>query len=147
MKNKKSNFLVGMLAVVVLLLSGCSSAKLAFEASSDINPNIQGVASSTVVYVYQLKDQYAFENASFADLTNDASTLNNSILSRSYYVILPGDDKSITLDIDDQAKYLGFAAGYRNLNVDWKKVIPISKHYYRKSYSIELLKNGIKVED
>jgi type VI secretion system protein VasD len=132
--------------IVLLSLAGCSTIKLDFNAEKNLNPNVQGVPASTVIYVYQLNDEFAFKNATFPELMNGSSSLNSSIISDSSYVVLPGQVVTYDLSAADNAKYLGIVVGYRNLNSKWKKIVPLTTHYlYRKSYDILLTNQGVKV--
>ncbi|AIT08804.1 hypothetical protein LO80_01640 [Candidatus Francisella endociliophora] len=144
MMNKKLHIL--MMVVLSLLLGSCSTVYVDMNASKDINPNLQGNPSSLMIYVFQLKDKLAFDSANFSKI-NSEDGLKGSVISRETYIIQPGEEKEIYFYTDDDAKYIGVAAGYRNINLDWKQVVPVTKHYFSKTYKLKLTNYGIKLKE
>ncbi len=134
-----------------LLISGCSAYKVNMESTNNINRNINGIPSSTAIYIYQLTSTYNFKNASYADLANSKNNLDGNILMRTQVILLPGQSKTIYIDSESGSKYIGVVAGYRELDqVTWRQVYPISDHFYdglyRKSFTINLTATGVSLE-
>ena len=137
---------VSLFLLVTLFLTGCASVKLDFSATNNINQNQLGRPSSTKIYVYQLTNNYAFQNANFSDFEMGNATLNNTIISKQIFFIIPGESKTINIQHEEGARFLGVVAGFYDLkDTVWKVTQPLSNHYYRKTYDISLSKQGIKI--
>lgn len=142
---KKKLYIVGVI-LSSLLLGSCSTVYVDMDANKDINPNLQGEPSSIMIYIFQLKDKMAFDSANFSKI-NSEDGLKGSVISRETYVLQPGSQKEIYFYTDDDAKYIGVAAGYRNINLDWKQIVPVTKHYFSKTYKLKLTNYGIKLKE
>ncbi len=119
---------------VAIALAGCSSkppkppppTKAAIVVSADVNPDSAGRPSPIVVRLYQLKEEGAFNSASYFALSDkEQATLGPSLESREEYELKPGETKELTLKIPPEARYLGAVAAYRDLNNSkWKALSP-----------------------
>jgi len=132
--------------IASLMLFACSTVNLDMNASKDINPNLQSNPSSIMIYVFQLKEKLAFDSANFSQI-NSEEGLKGSVIAKDTYVIQPGEKKEISFSTDDDAKYIGIAAGYRNINLDWKKVVPVTSHTFSKTYKLKLTSYGMKLTE
>lgn len=122
------------IAVLVLCITGCGSkppkppppTKAALVVAADVNPDVAGRPSPIVVRLYQLKEEGAFNSASYFALTDtEQATLGPSLVSREEYELKPGETRELTLKIPPEARYLGAIAGFRNLNNSkWKALSP-----------------------
>ncbi|MDC0535739.1 type VI secretion system lipoprotein TssJ [Francisellaceae bacterium] len=149
--NIKHIFRILFITITAVVLSSCSAYKVNMESTSNINRNINGIPSSTAVYIYQLTNTYNFKNASYADLANSKNNLDGTILMRTQVILLPGQSKTIYIDSESGAKYIGVVTGYRELDqVKWREVYPISDHFYdglyRKSFTVNLTATGVSLE-
>jgi type VI secretion system protein VasD len=115
-----------------LALTGCKSAppkphvvKLTVAASADANPDAQNRPSPIVVRVYQLKDDAAFKDADFFALYDkEQATLAASLVSREEFEVAPGSQKTLDYQLSLDAKFVGVAAGYRNIrDAAWRAEI------------------------
>lgn len=96
-------------------------------ASFDINPDANERPSPLVVRVYELKSKNAFDEADFFKLYDEeAATLGGDLLTREEFEISPGQGREIVHKADDQARYFGVIAAYRNIEeAHWRAIIPL----------------------
>ncbi len=86
-------------------------------ASRYINPDDSGRPSPLVVRIYELKSDEIFNKADFYMLyDDDEATLGGDLLARKEYKLSPGEARKIIYKVNDQARYLGVIAAYRNIN-------------------------------
>jgi type VI secretion system protein VasD len=127
--------LVPGICLLALTAAGCKSnkppkppppTKAAIVVSADVNPDSAGRASPIVVRLYQLKEEGAFNGASYFALADkEQATLGTSLESREEYELQPGQTKELVLKIPPEARYLGAVAAYRDLNNSkWKALSP-----------------------
>ena len=121
-----------LLTASCLALTACKSAppkphvvKLTVAASADANPDAQNRPSPIVVRVYQLKDDAAFKDADFFALYDkEQATLAASLVSREEFEVAPGSQKTLDYQLSLDAKFVGVAAGYRNIrDAAWRAEI------------------------
>ncbi|AJI53381.1 type VI secretion system lipoprotein TssJ [Francisella philomiragia] len=143
---KRSLLYIATTLILSLFLGSCSTVYLDADTTSDINPNLQGTPSSIMIYVFQLKDKLAFDSANFSQI-NSENGLKGSVISRETYVLQPGEQKEIYISTDEDAKYIGIAAGYRNINLDWKQIVPVESHWLPKTYKLKLTSYGVKLKE
>jgi type VI secretion system protein VasD len=100
--------------------------KAAIIVAADVNPDSAGRPSPIVVRLYQLKEEGAFNSASYFALSDkEQATLGPSLESREEYELQPGQTKELILKIPPEARYLGAVAAYRDLNDSkWKALSP-----------------------
>jgi type VI secretion system protein VasD len=134
MKWMTTETLVPGICALALTAAGCSSkppkppppTKAAIVVTADVNPDSAGRPSPIVVRLYQLKEEGAFNGASYFALADkEQATLGPSLESREEYELQPGQTKELVLKIPPEARYLGAVAGYRDLNNSkWKALSP-----------------------
>jgi len=95
--------LVPGLCLLACAAAGCSSkqpkppppTKAAIVVTADVNPDAAGRPSPIVVRLYQLKEEGAFNGASYFALADkEQATLGPSLESREEYELQPGRRKS-----------------------------------------------------
>ncbi|USD66644.1 type VI secretion system lipoprotein TssJ [Vibrio sp. SCSIO 43136] len=108
----------------MLLITACSSSGDAFtppvelqvyiEAGNEINVFDDDKARPVVVRVYQLSDVGSFLKADFLSLySSDQTVLAGSLIdSRTLDPVLPGEKRSLKLEVQQQTKYLGLLAEF-----------------------------------
>jgi type VI secretion system protein VasD len=117
------NTLVVALSLCALALGACASkppkpvpARAQLIASADANPDSSGRASPVVVRVFQLKEDGEFATADyFALYDKEKETLGASLLSREEYVLVPGERRSLELELKTEARFLGAIAAFRDV--------------------------------
>ena len=122
-----------MSSILVTLLSGCSVSGvelatqfvLDIEASSNINPNVEGKASPLELRVYQLTDSQAFSQADFIQIYNDEQGVLKAelLLTRQLESILPGETRQDVFPLAAETKYIGVIAGFADYREAKNKVI------------------------
>ena len=127
-QSKSPLYIVILLSVLVLMLGACKSAPkrenldIRISTTADVNPDIESRPSPIVLHVLQLTDIVAFNGATYFELTrDDATALGSDALSKTEIVLTPGDSKELVLELNPTAAYLGFVAGYRDIdNSRWQ---------------------------
>jgi type VI secretion system protein VasD len=123
---------IALLTASCLALTACKSAppkpqvvKLTVSVSADANPDAQNRPSPIVIRVYQLKDDAAFKDADyFALYDKEQATLAASLVSREEFEVAPGAQKALDYKLSPDAKFVGVAAGYRNIrDAGWRAEI------------------------
>jgi type VI secretion system protein VasD len=144
MRSMRRDACASIMAVLTALAVGCKSAppppkpvppaKVLFVASADVNPDRDGRPSPIFVRLYLLKEEGAFNNASyFALLDKEQETLGPSLLSREEYPLRPGQTLEFEMKIPPEARFLAVAAQYYwKDKAKWKAVAPapdmVGKH-------------------
>ncbi len=114
-----------LLVFSVLLLSACGSLPkpketmaVELQASPLVNPDENGRPSPVMVYVLAMRSLGAFERAAMINLIDDpAGTLTGDLVSFRQLTLLPGEQKSITLDLSPEVRYLGVVSSLRNFQM------------------------------
>lgn len=90
--------------------------ELRISATTDVNPDVESRPSPIVLHVLQLTDVEAFNRAEYFSLSrNDAAALGGDVLNKTEIVMKPGDARDVRLELNQQTAYLGFVAGYRDI--------------------------------
>jgi len=126
---------LGVVCICVMLTACMSTSEnkvdfsYVISASSDINPDIEGKASSVIVRVYQLTNKINFENATYDALfDSDHNALGTEYITLNEYLVDPDSKKEIDLKISENAKYIGVVVGYRSIDmVTWRTIMEVPK--------------------
>lgn len=96
--------------------------ELRISTTTDVNPDVESRPSPIVLHVLQLTDVEAFNRAEYFALSrNDAAALGGDVLNKTEIVLKPGDAKEVELELNLQTAYLGFVAGYRDIeHAKWR---------------------------
>jgi type VI secretion system protein VasD len=128
----------GLLAVALL---GCKpkvprprpAIKIAVEgeATTTINRDVNGDPNSVVVRIYHLKDKGEFNKLTF-DMVNSGRTdqelLGADFISRSEFVVVPGNTLRDTTDLAGDTKYVGVVALFRKPDPNyWRYLISMEQ--------------------
>jgi len=125
-----------LLALTIsLALSACGSNPVkslnvegSIEATSILNPDINGGYKPVNVKVYYLNSDSEFSHANFTDLYKHTDkVLGSSILHISSHQLRPGQTLEIEEQVSSDLKYIGVVAAFRNIqDAKWKtiKAIP-----------------------
>ncbi|GLR71902.1 type VI secretion system lipoprotein TssJ [Agaribacter marinus] len=132
------------LALLTLMLLACGSTgektvdfTYLITATDDINPDINGRASSVVVRVYQLSNSINFENAAYEDLfAASGNSLGSEFIAVNEYLVDPGSRTELDLEISENAKFIGVVVGYRSVDmVTWRTLKEIPGKNYKNFFS------------
>ncbi len=121
-------FLFIILSLLVFGLASCGGAPkkhsltIRISATTDVNPDLDTRPSPVILHVLELSAIDEFNRADFFALTqNDAAALGGDVLNKTEIILTPGSSKETVLELDKQAVYLGFVAGYRDIdNSRWR---------------------------
>ncbi len=137
---------IGIVCMCVFLTACTSSSEnnvdfsYIISASSDINPDIQGKASSVIVRVYQLTNKINFENATYDELFESKhNALGTEFITLNEYLIDPNSKKEIDLKISENTKYIGVVVGYRSTDmVTWRTFMEVPEESFWTSSGLEI---------
>ena len=121
-------FLFIIFSLLVFGLTSCGGApkkhslEIRISASTDVNPDLDSRPSPVILHVLELSAIDEFNRADFFSLTqNDAAALGGDVLNKTEIILTPGSSRESVLELDQQAAYLGFVAGYRDIdNARWR---------------------------
>ncbi len=136
----RANYLVMLLvlASACFALFGCTAAPpkptnytLYGEADATLNRDTANRPLSVVLNVYQLTDRQAFSRQTFDDFVagkSDADLFGAELIQKSELIVLPGDKKSIAMNLLPETKYVGIVAIYRlPAEQQWRYLVPASE--------------------
>lgn len=124
-----------------MLLTGCTVAnkivspytKLKFIPSSALNPDISGRPSPVVIRVYELSESTQFESSDFFQLYEQPEHyLTSALLTTHDIEIQPGKTEIHELQLQDNTRYLGIIAAFRNIEkAEWRIIVEAKPHAYK----------------
>ncbi len=126
-----------LLGLVVLAVAACAEppppppppavVNVTVNGAADLNPNLSGRPSPTVVRVYYLVSDKAFQEADFFKLFDqEASTLGADLVASDELMVSPGSSKTVNRELRDDVRFVGVAASYRDIaSALWRGVVPV----------------------
>lgn len=144
----------GTLWVCVVLLSGCGGTKSTrpgmeklpthIVAADTVNPDIKGRASPVVLRLYQLRAASAFQEADFFPLYDkEQPTLGAELIRREEFTLRPGEARKFTLDLDAEARYIGIAVAFRDIDQShWRGLVEVRKRNTGAAAKLMFAKTG-----
>ncbi|MEG9607691.1 type VI secretion system lipoprotein TssJ [Citrobacter portucalensis] len=83
---------------------------LDLSAREAANKNAQGIALSTVVRIYQLKDRKAFDSANYQSLfAQDSTAVKADLLAQRDVRVRPGESVTVDIPFENEAQYVAVA--------------------------------------
>lgn len=83
---------------------------LELSAREAANKNAQGIALSTVVRIYQLKDRKAFDSANYQSLfAQDSTVVKADLLAQRDVRVRPGESVTVDIPLENEAQYVAVA--------------------------------------
>ncbi|MBJ8708304.1 type VI secretion system lipoprotein TssJ [Citrobacter portucalensis] len=83
---------------------------LDLSAREAANKNAQGIALSTVVRIYQLKDRKAFDSANYQSLfAQDSTVVKADLLAQRDVRVRPGESVTVDIPFENEAQYVAVA--------------------------------------
>ena len=137
-----------LFSIISFILTGCaSSVKISGSSAQYLNPDVDGQASPIVITVYQLQNDYGFQQADYTSLINNpAAVLSSDLLEKSSFEVQPGDDFDFKQKTYPNTRFIGIVAGFRDPNsVSWHKAVPLEKPGDRISIDLTLESAGISI--
>lgn len=154
-----------VVGIVAAAISGCSSlnskvggalnldtdVRLQFIAEADINPDEKNRPSPLFIRLYELKTTRQFERANFIDLyERDKEVLGADLIAKQTLKRLkPGDERTDTLVLNAQTRYVGLVAEFfQYQKATFKVVIPIAaENVVASSSVIRVAGNAIAIKE
>lgn len=104
--------------------------------AEDLNPDYRGRPSPVSLILFQLKSAEAFNNADFFSLYDpDSAILGGDLIQRSQRMLQPGQSFEIEEEFDEEARYVGFVAAYRDIETaQWRGLIELPQKGFFKSF-------------
>lgn len=137
MKFKAISNLANLIVATILfsILTACAifnsgaEATVHIRSANYLNPNIYGHSSPVVLTIYQLKAQYAFQQADYNALTNNSGKiLGGDLIDKNTIEVRPNTQMKVSQPLSPNTQYLGIVAAYRNINnATWHKVVKIEQ--------------------
>lgn len=127
---------VGYASILLLslLMSGClsHSVGLHFATTQQLNPDADWQSLPVQVKVIQLRSTTAFLSADFEDLwKSPKDALGEAFIKETDYMLLPNNERDITLMTDPHANYIGFVAVFRTHdNNTWRVLKAVPRFYF-----------------
>lgn len=123
-----SAYTLALLAVLPLAACGGLPATVHVNATAaaDLNPGPSGNAFPAQVRLYLLRAPEKFSNADYFQLADhEATVLGNDLVNRDELILHPRESRVIDLQTKPDAKYVGVAVAYRNIDgATWRAVTP-----------------------
>lgn len=125
---------------LIIYFTGCGSGMQTINVaySSDINAN---GGNAVVINIYQLTNDYKFQNASSNSLLKDAeeSLANDLIPPIIEKTMVPNEDHYLELELSKDAAFIGIVGDFHSpSNDDWKLIIPVDSDIdYLKIFILE----------
>lgn len=134
-----------VLAALMTGLAGCRShpplMTVDLVAHEQINKNVDGVPSPVTVSIYQLKASQDFLQADFFTL-REIDSASDVLLAKKEIQVTPGETQHFSLEILKEARYLGVAAGFREIDqAQWREVRPLPEKKLHKYWISVRLKD------
>lgn len=145
-----------ILAAALEVISGCAGrtpkpipVKAALMTAADVNPDSEGHPAPIVVRIYELKEEGAFNNADYFRLIDrEQEVLGQSLVAREEYELQPGETRAWELKLAAEARFVGVAAGFRDLaNSHWKALLPAPHKGWRTPrLTIDVAKSTVSIK-
>jgi type VI secretion system VasD/TssJ family lipoprotein len=101
--------------------------RLSIQAERSLNTDKMQGSASLALRVYVLRDDQAFQRASFDSLyDNDEATLGPALLRRETLHLRPGETRELVLALSGEARMVAVFAAYRELErAQWRTVLAL----------------------
>lgn len=149
MKSTHYKHLIAVLCLA-LFMNACASKEtymdLTIRSASNINPDNDNISSPLMLNFYELNSAEQFSKLDYWTLAdNGKERLNSDLLSQSKEVIVPNEEQHYKILFNENAKFLGIIANFRNLdkNATWRYVIDLEKNAHNE-VDLEIDGNRIK---
>lgn len=148
-----------LISVMVVVLSGCQSARKAlsmntsvviqFATDESINPDADGRASPVVIHVFKLSDDRQFSREDFLSLYEGAAARLGKDLIDSLVLkeLTPGETRSEIIELSEEVKYIGLMAEFiQYRDAEALLALPVLEHN-QSVFEVDLSKNRIAIAE
>lgn len=136
MTNRRNLMLPSLAAMAcAFVLTSCAPAPkppavltLKIVGGADQNPGASGAPSSIAVRIYQLTATAKFERGDVFALTErEAQTLGADSVGSQEFVVIPSEQRELTLELRPMVQAVGVVALYRDIdNAQWRALAPVA---------------------
>ncbi len=123
-----------------MLLAACStinaivppSTDVTFNASADINPDINGRPSPVVVKLFELSSRTIFDTQDFFTLYESAETiLGPDLIKKDELEMQPMQQLEYPMTLNTNTRYIGVVVAYRDIDASrWRSVVEVDPTGY-----------------
>ncbi|WP_028773291.1 type VI secretion system lipoprotein TssJ [Shewanella sp. Scap07] len=138
--NMKSWLLGAVFLGYGALISGCStinaivppSTDVIFNASADINPDINGRPSPVVVKLFELSSRTIFDTQDFFTLYESAEQiLGPDLIKKDELEMQPTQQLEYPMTLNTNTRYIGVVVAYRDIDASrWRSVVEVDPTGY-----------------
>lgn len=115
-------------------------------AGFNINPDANKRPSPLVVRIYELKSVDTFNAADFFKLYDEEkATLGGDLISREEFELSPGEGREIIHKANNQSRYFGVIAAYRNIDQSRWRASTALKLNSKNSLIVKIGKQSITI--
>ncbi|MEZ9140903.1 MULTISPECIES: type VI secretion system lipoprotein TssJ [unclassified Shewanella] len=139
MKLKISIYYIA-LVFTLLFSTGCKTINavvppytdITFQASKDINPDINLRPSPVVVKVFELSSRTIFDTQDFFTLYEDAeSVLGPDLIRKDQLELQPSEIREYPMSLGANTRYVGVVVAYRDIDSSrWRSVVEVDPTDY-----------------
>ncbi|MFV2058261.1 MAG: type VI secretion system lipoprotein TssJ [Thiohalomonadales bacterium] len=149
-----TSFIMGFMLIVSI--NGCSSTSFLFSTkikatvitADDINPDSRNRASPIVVRIYELKSVNSFNDTDFFRLYDEeAASLGGDLIAREEFELAPGQGREINRKPNEEARYFGVIAAFRNIDKAQWRVATALKLNKTNSLVIRIGKESVTIQE
>jgi len=137
---KREQTLIGALAAVVLLVSGCFSSvrqelpvpvEISIAASESLNPTEQGRPSPVLLRIFELSGQTFFQSADFFTLLGEMEDAQHAeVIKVHEFMLMPGEVRLLRRRTELNTRFLAVAAAYQDLTGSlWRSLAVVPPPY------------------
>ncbi|MBO1895140.1 MULTISPECIES: type VI secretion system lipoprotein TssJ [unclassified Shewanella] len=129
-----------VLVSFLLLNSGCKtinavvppSTDLTFNASADINPDINDRPSPVVVKIFELSSRTIFDTQDFFTLDESAeSVLGPDLIRKDELELQPSETREYAMTLGQNTRFVGVIVAYRDIDSSrWRSVVAVDPTGY-----------------
>ena len=129
----RSLFRLAFLSLLLTGLASCGSPPeqkddqmqtlvIEISASADVNPDLEARPSPVILHMLELRAVDEFNRADYFTLMQvETSSLGGDVLNKTEIVLTPGTSREARLELNPNTAFLGFVAGYRDIdNSRWR---------------------------
>ncbi|UJF20480.1 type VI secretion system lipoprotein TssJ [Shewanella sp. OMA3-2] len=138
--NLKSSIYQIFIVSLLLVNSGCktinavvpASTDITFQASADINPDINLRPSPVVVKIFELSSRTIFDTQDFFTLYENAeSVLGPDLIRKDELELQPSEIREYPMSLGHNTRYVGVIVAYRDIDSSrWRSVVAVDPTGY-----------------
>ncbi|GGP73081.1 type VI secretion system lipoprotein TssJ [Shewanella ulleungensis] len=139
MKLKLGLYQIVLMSMLVLV-TGCKtinavvppSTDITFNASADVNPDINNRPSPVVVKIFELSSRTIFDTQDFFTLDESAeSVLGPDLIRKDELELQPSEIREYSMSLGNNTRFVGVIVAYRDIDSSrWRSVVSVDPTGY-----------------